>query len=69
MAYSEYWITDNIYQRVDFQIFKNMIAPETAIDERVHSKQEVSAILKEIHKKQADNPKLCSAWASELQML
>ena len=50
MAYSEYWITDNIYQRVDFQIFKNMIAPETAIDEHVHSKKEVSAILKKFIK-------------------
>lgn len=68
-AYSEYWITDNIYQRVDYKIFKNMIIPETAIDERVHSKKEVSAILRELHKKQSDNPKLCSAWALELQIL
>ena len=58
MAYSEYWITDNVYQRVDFRIFKNMIVPDTPIDERVHTRKEVSAILKELHRKQADNPKL-----------
>ena len=69
MAYSEYWITDNVYQRVDFRIFKNMIVPDTPIDERVHTRKEVSAILKELHRKQADNPKLSSAWALELQII
>ena len=69
MAYSEYWITDNVYQRVDFRIFKNMIVPDTPIESRVHTKKEVSAILRAIRKKQMNNPKLCSAWALELQML
>ena len=67
MAYSEYWITDNVYQRVDFRIFKNMIVPDTPIDERVHTRKEVSAILKELHRKQAVNLFFASTFWTKLQ--
>lgn len=69
MAYSEYWISDNVYQRVDFKMFKNMLQEEISIDQRVHSKEEVSAILNELHKKQQETPKISSIWALELQIL
>ena len=69
MAYSEYWISDNVYQRVDFKMFKNMLQEEISIEQRVHSKQEVSAILYELHKKQQETPKISSIWALELQIL
>ena len=35
-----------------------MIVPDTPIDERVHTRKEVSAILEELHRKQADNPEV-----------
>ena len=69
MAYSEYWITDNVYSRMDFKVFKNMFAENIAIEERVHTKEELSAILDEIHRKQAETPKFSSIWALELQII
>lgn len=69
MAYSEYWSSDNAYQRVDFQIFKNMLAQDAPVEERVHSKEEVSAILDELHRKQTETPKFSSIWALELQII
>ena len=69
LAYTKYWITDNIYQRIDFMLYNDMLVADTPVEIRVHSKQEVSDILRELHKKQADNPKLSSAWALELQII
>ena len=69
MAYSEYWISDNVYLRIDFKIFKNLLQDEVPIEQRVHSKEEVSAILKELHRKQQETPKISSIWALELQIL
>ena len=69
MAYSEYWISDNVYMRVDFKMFKNMLQEEISIDQRVHSKEEVFAILDELHRKQQETPKISSIWALELQIL
>lgn len=69
MAYSEYWIADNIYQRMDFKHFKNMLSESLPPEKRMHSKEEISAILKSVQDKQTTNPKLSSAWALELQIL
>lgn len=69
MAYSEYWISDNVYQRMDFKIFKNMLAEDVPIEERAHTDEELSAILDELHRKQASTPKFSSIWALELQII
>ena len=69
MAYSEYWISDNVYQRMDFKIFKNMFAEDVPIEERVHTDEELSAILDELHRKQDSTPKFSSIWALELQII
>lgn len=69
MAFSEYWIDDNVYQRVDFKIFKNMFVEDVPVEERVHPKEVVSAILDELHRKQNENPKTSSYWALELQII
>ena len=68
-AYSEYWIQDNIYQRVDFKKFKDMMIPEINISKRVHSKDEFTRFLHELHEKQKNRPKCSSYWALELQMI
>lgn len=69
LSYSEYWISDNVYQRVDFKIFKNMFAEEVPIETRIHSTEELSAILDELHRKQSETPKFSSIWALELQII
>lgn len=69
LAYREYWINDNMYLRVDFKSFRNMFVESTPTSERVHSDDEVSAIIKELHRKQLSRPKYSSVWALELQIL
>ncbi len=69
LAYSEYWIQDNIYQRINFKKFNDMMIRETSPEKRVHSAKEVDAILKELHQKQESRPKHSSYWALELQII
>lgn len=69
MAYSEYWVSDNVYQRVDFSLFKNMYIPETPIDNRMHPTDEVYAIIQELHRKEKTRPMYSSIWALEMQIL
>lgn len=45
LAYEEYIIQDNVYERVDFDKFKNMLVSETDIRKRSHSPDEVDAII------------------------
>lgn len=69
LAFSEYWITDNVYQRIIFKKFNDMLIPDTPNHKRVHSAEEFSDILKELHKKQKAQPKISTYWALELQMI
>ena len=69
LAFSEYWITDNVYQRVIFKKFNDMLIPDTPTHKRVHSQKEFSDILKELHRKQKARPKFTTYWALELQMI
>lgn len=68
-AYSEYWIEDNVYHRVQFKKFHDMLIPETPTSKRVHSSDEFTLFLHELHSKQKNRPKCSSYWALELQML
>lgn len=68
-AFSEYLIEDNIYNRVIFKKFNDMLLRDSSTSERVHSKAEVSAILEEIHRKENACPKYSSIWALEMQIL
>lgn len=69
MAYSEYLVSDNVYQRVDFSLFKNMYIPETPIDNRMHPTDEVYAIIQELHRREKTRPMYSSIWALEMQIL
>lgn len=69
LAFSEYWISDNVYQRIIFKKFNDMLIPDTPTHKRVHSAKEFSDILKELHKKQKAQPKFSTYWALELQMI
>ena len=69
LAFSEYWITDNVYQRVIFKKFNDMLIADTPTHKRVHSSKEFSDILEELHRKQKARPKFSTYWALELQMI
>ena len=68
-AFAEYMINDNIYDRMQFKKFNDMIVPDTATYKRVHSSEEVSLFIQELHRKQKARPKYSSYWALELQMI
>lgn len=68
-AYSEYLINDNIYQRILFKKFNDMLIPDTPTSKRVHTPEEVSMFLEELHRKQKNRPKYSSYWALEMQIL
>lgn len=68
-AFSEYLINDNIYNRVIFKKFNDMLIRDVPTSERVHSNDEVTAIMNELHRKQKARPKYSSVWALEMQIL
>ena len=69
LAFEQYWIEDNVFLRVSFQKFKDMITKEVDIEKRVHSEHEVRRILDEIHRHQAEKPWYIPAYALEMQIL
>lgn len=68
-AYEQYWITDNLYTRMNFNKFNGMIEENVRNDKRVHSAIEVRSILGVLHEYQAENPAYMSAYALEMQIL
>ena len=69
LAYEQYWIKDNVYERVNFTKYSGMIAKDMDIDKRVHSEEELARILNEIHANQAKKPYYIPAYALEMQIL
>jgi len=69
LAYEEYWISDNLYDRIDFNKFKDMLIPEVPVEQRVHTDAEIERMLCYIHEKQEKRPNYFGAYALELQML
>ena len=47
LAFSEYWIADNIYTRVNFHKFADMIVDDVPIEDRMHTQEELSLMLNE----------------------
>lgn len=68
-AYNEYWIVDNIYNRMDFKPFAKLIVPDTPIKQRAHTQEEIKAIIKELHERETTSPKRSAPWALEMQLI
>lgn len=68
-AFSEYWIQDNVYLRVDFKKLNNMLIEDIPTSKKAHTPEEVALVLTELHKKQKSRPKYSSYWALEMQIL
>lgn len=69
LAYEEYWIKDNVYDRVNFKKFTGMVDGNVDIDKRVHSDTDVKRILNAIHEHQITHKEYMPAYALELQIL
>ena len=69
LAFNEYWISENPYDRVDFKKYKDMLVKPAPTEERVHSDKEITLILDYIHEKQRKQPSQSTPYALELQLL
>ena len=68
-AFEQYWITDNLYTRINFNKFNGMLEQNIANDKRVHSESDVKRILNAIHEHQKEKPDYMPAYALEMQIL
>lgn len=68
-AFEHYMITDNVYDRVNFNKFDHMLIKPVPIRKRVHSETDYERILDYIHEAQAAKPSYVVPYALELQML
>ncbi len=69
LAFEEYWIKDNPYDRVNFKKYDDMLKETVPIDERVHTDYEVSRILDYIHERQKRKPDYVTSYCLELVIL
>lgn len=69
LAYEEYWVKDNVYDRVNFKKFTGMVARDVDIDKRVHSSFDLKRILDAVHEHQANNKNYMPSYALEMQIL
>ncbi len=69
LAYNESWVKNNVYSRIDFKKFEQMIVEATPIEERVHTDEELARIIKMLHEKQLKSPEYLPAYALELQII
>ena len=67
-AFEQYWVAENTFERVDPNKFKDMTVPDVDIEKRVHTNEELSRILNELHKYHDKKPNYTPAWALELQI-
>ena len=68
-AYEQYWITDNLYTRMNFNKFNGMLEQNVSNDKRVHTELEIRRILNAIHEHQKEKPAYMPAYALEMQIL
>ncbi len=69
LAYEEYWVKDNVFERVSFKKFSGMLDRNVDIEKRVHSDEDVRRILDAIHEHQAKHKDYMPAYALEMQII
>ncbi len=68
-AFEQYYISDNVYERVNYRKFEDMLMSPTPIEDRAHTDEEMDAILQELRNMHKAKPTYIAAWALELQIL
>ncbi len=69
LAFEEYWISDNVYLRANFDKYNGMLIPEISIEKRIHSTNDVSRIIDYLHVHQQRKPNYLPAYALEMQII
>lgn len=68
-AFTEGWILENEFERVDMKKYDSMIVADVPINQRCHSNTTVNQILAYLHEYQKKKPFYLPAYALELQIL
>ena len=68
-AYHEEWIEKNVYDRIDFGRYRDMLADDVAISDRTHSEEDIGKMLSYLHQRQEKRPSYVPAYALEFQIL
>ncbi len=68
LSYNEYWVTDNVFERMDFKKFRDMLTRSADKSDRIHSDEELKKILGYIHEHQQKYPAYLPSYALELQI-
>ena len=61
--------SENINALVDYSQFDSMLFPSEKISNRIHTKEEIANIIREVRRLEQGNPKFLARYALELQML
>ena len=68
-AYCHEMLDEDVFLRADFRKFEGMLAKDVDIEKRVHSSEELSNILNELHAQQKRKPSYIPAYALEMQII
>ena len=68
-AFTEGWILENEFERVDMKKYDSMIVADVPINQRCHSNATVNQILAYLHEYQKKKPFYLPAYALELQII
>ncbi len=69
LAYSEYWIKENTFLRIDSTKFKGMLITPIDPAKRAYSNEEVIKIVASIREYEQDHPNYFPAYALEMQII
>lgn len=69
LAYQESWIKDNIYERIDFRKYSDMLSSPVPTENRCYSDDELERILNQISLTQEKKPDYITAYALEMQII
>lgn len=68
-AYTEGWILENEFERVDMKKFDSMLIADVPINKRCHSNATVKMMIDYLHEYQHKKPSFIPAYALELQII
>ena len=68
-AFTEGWILENEFERVDMKKYESMIVADIPINKRCHSNATVKTMLDYLHEYQCKKPSYLPAYALELQII
>lgn len=69
LAYQESWINDNIYERIDFKKYSDMLSSPVPTENRCYTDDELQRIMRQIKRTLEKKPDYITAYALEMQII